>query len=318
MEWKLINIKEYNSYKKISNTLLGDFNKNENASKSSIFSFSFVQNDEIIVFSPPPHTHNNQAHNQANENSAKFPLLIFTIEDLYQSDNWKIIISILKPCKTEVAIFWHQNLKILNIDESVFFDAFNLKDHFQTRSDFRELSLLSKDCLTFAAFYDAPLKILRLWNRFDEISKNFLYNLFEEFDINKNLVFEIISIYYDFDNINKGLYQESVKKFRENIKIKLNKLDNFSQNTDYTRDIRDLAFSLRYPNIQKTKFDLYKQKSKIENFFDNNAEIIIPKNFEVEDLEINLKIKSDMDSLNFAKKLQDDKFKVLLKNFLNT
>ena len=314
MEWKLINLNEYNSYKKISNTLLGDFNKNENTSKSIIFSFSFVQNDEIIIFSPPPP----HAQNPANVNFAKFPLLIFTIEDLSQSDNWKIIISILKPCKTEVAIFWHQNLKNLNIDESVFFESLNLKDHFQTRSDFRELSLLSKNCLTFAALYDAPLKILRLWNRFDEISKNFLYSLFEEFDINKNLVFEIISIYYDFDIKKKELYQESIKKFRENIKIKTNKLDNFSQNTDYTRDIRDLAFSLRYPNIQKTKIDLYKQKSKIESFLDNNAEVVIPKNFEVEDLQINLKIKSEMDSLNVAKKLQDDKFKILLKDFLNT
>ncbi len=329
MKWQLIHKNEYQEWNKIDSCLLGDPVK---PSHFCVLAFEDEKNEMKMI------THLPKTRIQKNSKnlSSNFPIAIFSIEELKEKEIWTWIISLLQPYKLELALFWSKHLKGLGIESDVFFEGLQLKDQFQTRSEWEELSQLHPNCLELTFQFDPTLKILRLWNRFSEREKKYWMDLWKDFPFSKNIVHEIIALFYELTSEKRmeafQMISNYKSKYLQDIwNTSSKKIENkASQNEKQDdkkeilaskiyhrtpREIRDMIFGLRNPHIQLRKRELLKKKKVIENSIFHLAEVQIPDDMEYDSINLTLDIKNKDDALTLSKQLGSESFLKAIETF---
>ena len=289
-------------------------------SKPQIFCFAF---DLASNSTSKENTKQKFALSPIIEKSQTFPLAELSWEELSKKKTWQMILHFYPITKVEMAHYWYSVLAPKGIDAGIFLEHYGLGLHYQSYSDWKELGQITKSSRDLAQSYNLPLRILRLWNRFEAEEQLSWREIWTKQNVNKNIIQDIISNYYELDKEKRKQALHSAKKFLTNDKanqtINESKKEKRKINKSGRENkmLNDEIRKMRSPKQEERKRIFYQEKRKLANHLGPKVRLHYSEDLELNTLECRLSFSNTDELKQSIKNLEKEEILKILEDLLS-
>ncbi len=182
------------------------------------------------------------------ETSDRSPLGVFTQDELQNLPAWRELLRFAPPHRVDLAAYLddHPDYPV-----EIVFEAFTgRRPNFKTLAEFKEHADLDELSRELARKFDAPLNVLRLWNRLAPEERKAWLHLFTRRSLNRNFIRDIVLDYYDLDTEQRSRALAEARRMSEH-------WDQRPKSRSFpAHEVRDLVRRLRSPEIERLRKEL--------------------------------------------------------------
>ncbi len=241
-----------------------------------------------------------------------FPAAQVHWECFYKTKLWQTILALYPMPHAQLAAYWQNVLAPHGIEPGALLGACGLADHFSKLSQWQELGRLGRMSRLLARKYDLPLRVLRLWDRFDSQEQKRWLQIWQKYSWGRNLIQDMICDYYELPATKR---KASLKQAARIIAAWEKKKQEKKSRLFPQREVRDMLRKLRSPEVQKRIQEAQKEKRKLEAGWPKGLSLE-PPSLEEDSLELKLVFGSLQELEDSICALQKERSRALLQELL--
>lgn len=203
------------------------------------------------------------------------PWGVFTPEEMAHPQTWRYLLRLAPAHYTDLAAYWAAHPE-LPMDELI--RLCGLRPDYRNRADWQDVGKYPTDVLTFGKQFDFAPAVLRLWERIGADQRAAWSKLWEERNIKKNFIREIIQDVYDLEDQARDEVLQAAQQLAQNWKAKSRPFPG--------EKVRDLVRQKRYPKFESNRAAIEQARSSFPRI--PGVLLDIPANLEDDTLTLRM------------------------------
>ena len=222
------------------------------------------------------------------------PVCILDESDTSQASAWKLLLSFAPVHPARLAVFLKAHFPL--IPEPEVCEILGLKADYRGLADCREMQKLDPVSVKLAEAFDFPVHVLRLFSRLE--AREELLLLFQERNVRKNIIREIIQDLYDLPSEKRNLASARMLEFSQGWQARSAVFP--------AEDLRDLVRMIRYPRSEELRRSIRTAVSRMN--LPQGVQLEVPPDLENGKPRVSLEFSSRSDLTRLAEILTGSEF----------
>lgn len=234
---------------------------------------------------------------------ASHPVAIYDLAELQRQSAWQEILPALHSLHLVDLAAYQQVHK--QIEATLLLSALGKRVDYRALADWKEMAALDESSQELARKYDFHLNTLRLWDRLNPNHREQWLHIWQNRQVKKNLIREIIHDYYDLKADYRTLALQAAADLDQG----------WGPGIFPSEKLRDIVRDLRNPGSQQLRREVFQIKRAMD--LPRQIQLSLPPDLEARKLELRLSFQNLAELETLIKFTSADTFRAQLQKILN-